>query len=245
MDNKKIGNLIAELRKKQGLTQQDLGDKVGVGFRAVSKWERGLTLPDISIINELSKILGISSDELLTGELKNKEEKNIKTEIKKKTPSHILITISIITAIIIIFTSLLIYNNSNKTYTYKMSSAQKDEYYIEGTMHFNKENVSVTISEIDIRNSDFTNTIITNYEYSLSTENKLIFGYGYVNSIQHIEKPISIQNFFETTNISFDAKTKLSKDEITSNNLYLTFVFLDEDNNEIVKELIIELKQAE
>ena len=57
MDNKKIGNLIASLRKSKGLTQQDLGDLVGVGFRAVSKWERGITMPDISIINELSKIL--------------------------------------------------------------------------------------------------------------------------------------------------------------------------------------------
>ena len=77
MDNKKIGKLIADLRKKQGLTQQELGDKVGVGFRAVSKWERGITLPDITIINEVSRILGISSDELLAGELNTQKHEEI------------------------------------------------------------------------------------------------------------------------------------------------------------------------
>lgn len=66
MDNRRIGNLISELRKKKGLTQQELGDMVGVGFRAVSKWERGITIPDISIISELSRILGINVDYLLS-----------------------------------------------------------------------------------------------------------------------------------------------------------------------------------
>ena len=55
MDNKKIGKLIAKLRNEQGLTQQELGDKIGVGFRAVSKWERGITMPDI-ILNVLETI---------------------------------------------------------------------------------------------------------------------------------------------------------------------------------------------
>ena len=83
MDNQRIGRLITELRKQKGLTQQELGDQVGVGFRAVSKWERGLTLPDISIISDLSKILGISTDYLLSPssyysqQHKNIQRKNI------------------------------------------------------------------------------------------------------------------------------------------------------------------------
>ena len=73
MDQEKIGKLIAKQRKMKGLTQQQLGDMVGVGYRAVSKWETGLTMPDISNINELCKILDITSDELLKGELNKKE----------------------------------------------------------------------------------------------------------------------------------------------------------------------------
>lgn len=84
MDNKRIGKLISELRKKKGLTKQELGDKVGVGFRAVSKWENGVTLPDISIISELSKVLGINVDQLLcpAGYYSNLDKKTFKKKIK-------------------------------------------------------------------------------------------------------------------------------------------------------------------
>ena len=74
MNQEKIGKLIAKLRKEKDLTQRELGEMVGVGYRAVSKWETGQTMPDISIINELSEILGISSDELLKGELVPKDD---------------------------------------------------------------------------------------------------------------------------------------------------------------------------
>ena len=49
MENNKIGSFILELRKEKGLTQQELGDKLFVTDKAVSKWERGLSLPDVSI----------------------------------------------------------------------------------------------------------------------------------------------------------------------------------------------------
>ena len=112
MDNKKIGKLIAELRKQKGLTQQELGDMLGIGFRSVSKWERGITLPDITIINEVSKILGISSDELLSGKV-NKEHKD------NKIPSKFKITFSIImTIIVILITSFIYYYNQTYTYLY-------------------------------------------------------------------------------------------------------------------------------
>ena len=68
MDNKKIGKLIATLRNKEGLTQQDLGDKIGVGFRAVSKWERGLNLPDIGITPNYKTFKGLNV--IYTGQTK-------------------------------------------------------------------------------------------------------------------------------------------------------------------------------
>ena len=68
MDNRKIGNFIASLRKKQNLTQQELADKLGVTNKAVSKWERGDGLPDISLMTGLADILGITVDDLLRGE---------------------------------------------------------------------------------------------------------------------------------------------------------------------------------
>ena len=56
MDSKKIGATIAMLRTNKKMTQADLGDRIGVTFQAVSKWERGETLPDISILPTLADI---------------------------------------------------------------------------------------------------------------------------------------------------------------------------------------------
>lgn len=67
MNMKQIGTYITQLRKEKGLTQQDLGDRLGVSFQAVSKWERGETLPDTAILLDLANALGTSADSILTG----------------------------------------------------------------------------------------------------------------------------------------------------------------------------------
>ncbi len=67
MDIEKVGRLIAELRKNKGLTQSDLGERLGVSFQAVSKWERGETLPDTAILVPLSEVLETTVDFILTG----------------------------------------------------------------------------------------------------------------------------------------------------------------------------------
>ena len=68
MDKKKIGNFISALRKEKGMTQRELADKLYVSDRTVSKWERGAGLPDASLMIALSDLLGITVNELLTGE---------------------------------------------------------------------------------------------------------------------------------------------------------------------------------
>ncbi len=68
MDQIKIGQFIAELRKEQKMTQLDLATKIGVTDRAISKWENGRGLPDMSLITPLCETLQISIDELLKGE---------------------------------------------------------------------------------------------------------------------------------------------------------------------------------
>lgn len=65
--NETIGNRIARYRKMKNLTQEALAELVGVSAQAVSKWENDLSCPDISLLPTLCDILGITSDELLTG----------------------------------------------------------------------------------------------------------------------------------------------------------------------------------
>ena len=79
MDQIKIGRFIADCRKNAKLTQMQLAEKLGITDKAVSKWERGVAMPDTSIMLELSDILGISVNELLCGErisMNNNDQKN-------------------------------------------------------------------------------------------------------------------------------------------------------------------------
>ena len=80
MDQLKIGKFIAECRKQKQLTQLQLADKLGITDKAISKWERGIAMPDTSIMLELCNILCISVNELLNGEMINMENSNEKNE---------------------------------------------------------------------------------------------------------------------------------------------------------------------
>lgn len=68
MNQEKIGKFIAEKRKEKKLTQEQLAEKLNISKNAVSKWERGLNLPDVSIMQYLCKILNITLNELFIGE---------------------------------------------------------------------------------------------------------------------------------------------------------------------------------
>ena len=80
MNQIKIGRFIADCRKKANLTQLQLAEKLGITDKAISKWERGITMPDSSIMLELCDILGISVNELLSGEKVDMEDNNQKNE---------------------------------------------------------------------------------------------------------------------------------------------------------------------
>lgn len=83
MNQEKIGKFIAKQRKLKELTQEELAEKLGITKNAVSKWERGLCLMDMSLLKPLSEILGVSINEILAGEeietkdVEKKSEENI------------------------------------------------------------------------------------------------------------------------------------------------------------------------
>ena len=82
MDQMKIGEFIANCRKKQNLTQIQLAEKLCITDRAVSKWERGKSLPDASIMLDLCEILDITVNDLLSGEKLNME--NYEKQLEEK-----------------------------------------------------------------------------------------------------------------------------------------------------------------
>lgn len=118
LDQRKTGVLIAKKRKEKNLTQTTLASYLGITDRAVSKWERGLALPDASIMLKLCNILGISITELLTGEetmeenykekaeklileIRKREEDNNRYLLKLETVIGVLATVSALTIILI------------------------------------------------------------------------------------------------------------------------------------------------
>ena len=80
MDQVKIGKFIAECRKKQGLTQLQLAERLNITDRAISKWENGKSMPDSSIMLELCDVLNITVTDLLNGEIATMEMGNLKNE---------------------------------------------------------------------------------------------------------------------------------------------------------------------
>ena len=118
MDQIKIGKFISERRKRENLTQSELAEKLGVTDRAVSKWETGKSMPDYSIMQELCKILKITVNDLLCGEVVimdnyNKElENNLLKAVKEKQESDKrLLNLEIfigVTATLLLFTLVLI-----------------------------------------------------------------------------------------------------------------------------------------
>lgn len=93
MDMQKIGSFLAELRKDKNLTQEELGEQLGVTNKTVSRWENGNYLPPVEILQMLSKLYDVSINELLSGErlsdehYKEKAEDNIVTALHNSTAS--------------------------------------------------------------------------------------------------------------------------------------------------------------
>ena len=83
MDNEKFGNFVKELRKEKNLTQKELAKRINITDKAVSKWERGLSFPDITMLNILSKELDVTVEELLNGEKIKENKKAEKIDVEK------------------------------------------------------------------------------------------------------------------------------------------------------------------
>ena len=129
MDLIKIGKYIAFKRKEQGLTQKQLAEKLNMSDKSVSKWERGICLPDVTVYLELCKILGISINEFLAGEdipketIEQKAEENIiqitkDNKNKQKYLKKIIRLLIVMLVVFIFITSIFIYKKLTQPQNY-------------------------------------------------------------------------------------------------------------------------------
>ncbi len=73
MDCSKVGKLIYSLRKEKSMTQKEIADAMGISDKTISKWERGMGCPDVTLLGELSSILGVNIERILVGDLNPNE----------------------------------------------------------------------------------------------------------------------------------------------------------------------------
>ena len=198
MEIVKVGKLIQKLRKEQKLTQQELGDKLGVSPKTVSKWETGGGLPDISFLKRLSEIFNITIEELLEGNLNQKEKTNVKRSKK------IIFIISIILIIILLITFLIIKNKNNKiedtnncivirTYYIDNIGRSNDDNYLYITVHEYQVEGTYTLKlpklvsgNLEVGNS-YEFTFKTSKSYLVTTTDKL-FGNSEVINLEYTDK---------------------------------------------------------
>lgn len=142
MNQEKVGKFIQDIRIKNNLTQKDFALILGVTPQAVSKWENGKNIPDISTLKIISEKYNVNIDEIINGSFNEnkKENKNIK---------YVIIIIGIL--IVIITSIILIINNhpKSKDFELKKIGTTCTDFEITGSAAYNNQNSSMYISSIN------------------------------------------------------------------------------------------------
>ena len=256
MDQNKSGKFIAKLRKEKNMTQEQLAEKMGVSINAVSKWERGLSFPDVSLYKKLCKELGISIEELINGELDKSEvakEKAIinvvKSKNKEKKKYKIVITISTILIGILIVLGIVLYKNKDDELeryyerNYQMSLVARNveaflkyryngkypDYY--GGMYISDDAYNLVVQLVE-ENIPTKETMEYNYYNELFTVDKAIKIEYVKNSYNKLEEVNQKLIDYFINNNPFDDLNGFGID-IYSNSVTIHFVKVDE---KIIKE---------
>jgi transcriptional regulator with XRE-family HTH domain len=212
MDQEKFGKLIKDIRKKHNLTQKDLADKYNVTYQAVSKWENGINLPDISLIKKICEDYDIDINNVLDVKIK-----------KKNKLLYIIILLDIILGIL-----LIIKFNSNDDFEFKTLTTNCGDFKITGSISYNKNKSAIYISNIDYCGGD---DIETYKEISCTLYEKNNDTTKVISSCKS-NKNIKLEDYLKNVNISVDNYVKDCK-EYSENSLYLEINALNKNNKTI------------
>ena len=212
MDQEKIGKFIKDLRIKNNLTQKEFADKYNVTYQAVSKWENGKNMPDLSLLKDICKDFDVSLDDLING------EKSVKKSYKK------YIIIGIICIVIVLF--LVIKNNNNGDFNFKTITSSCDAFNISGSIAYNDKKSAIYITNIKYCGGDDTKEYeiieCTLYESHEDIEKK-ITSYKYDG-----DKKVKLEKFLEDVTFKVDGYKKTCDEH---NSLYLLINATDDSKN--------------
>lgn len=228
MNQEKTGKFIKEIRKANNLTQDAFANKLGVTYQAVSKWENGKSIPDISTLKLISKTFNVNIEDLIEGEKKTRK-KNI-----------LLIIVPIIFVLIVgIILITLHFNKDHHDFEFKTISTTCKDFTINGSAAYNRNKTSIYISNVNYCGKE-NNTIYEKIECSLYEiyNNTTTL----VSKCDHKEKNVTLEDFLEDVKINVDNYSATCK-KFQDSYLYLEINAIDIDGKNTTYNIPITLKE--
>ena len=217
MDQNKLGEMIKNIRIKNNLTQQKLGDMLGVTYQAVSKWENGKNIPDIAILKLISEKFDVDFEELLTGNKKNKKELKL---------IYFIIPILIVS---LLFTLFLISKDKN-SYEFQNLKSNDPNFEIQGVVAFSDDKTSIFISNIEAKFQDdtkYNKLDCTLYEVNGKSHTQI--SKCDASSKNEKEDVSTLSELLKTTSFNVGNFSRTCK-YFMHNNLYLEINAIDSNN---------------
>ena len=226
MNPEKVGQFIKKLRKDNNLTQKALANKYNVTYQAVSKWENGINLPEISLIRQISKDFNISVEDILDGE-KSSKKKNKKT--------YLIITISIILIILCIVLTIIL-NKKDNSFEFKTISTTCNEFKVSGSIAYDEKKSSIYISNINYCGGNDSNIYqeinCTLYENHADTIKKI--------SDCSTKNNITLEEYLKEIQLKINNYDKECK-TYTNESFYLEINATKKDNNTVTYKIPLNL----
>ena len=219
MNQEKVGKLIKEIRIKNNLTQSQFADRYNVSYQAVSKWENGKNLPDITLLTQICKDFNIDINEMLNGSTN-------KIINRKLNNNYIIVGLMVLLLIICLVCFILCRGNND--FVFKTITSNCNHFTISGSIAYNKNKSYLYISNVEYcggdDNTDYKSIECTLYERK-SNDTEISLGkYSYDDS-----NLIKLEKFLENVEIKLDDFSKQCS-KYTKDSLYLEINATDNQN---------------
>lgn len=195
MDQEKIGKFIKAKRSEKKMTQEDLASELGVNNKTVSRWETGKYMPDLSMFPVISKVLGVSVNDLMNGEIVDKKdyqntfEENITTVVSEVDASNrrfnkIFYGLIIFVGCVVLYFAIIIF----------MSNYKFSVKYNDGLLKFNQSSVTREL------NYSYVNKNVSDSKYMISyyrDENNEKIGLIFIKASQTISAMLNQERYYD------------------------------------------------
>ena len=223
MNQDKIGQLIRKIRKDNNLTQADFAKEMGVTYQAVSKWENGKNIPDISILKKISNKYNININDLLDG-----------NNIKNKDFLKIIILVLVIIVVVFCSSFYIVKNNS---FEFKQVSSNCSVFTLNGSIAYNNNTSSIYISDIGYcgkkDDTNYKKISCVLYEKYNDIDKKI--------SKSKTKTNIKLEDYLNDVKFNIDNYSSMCK-KFSSSNLYIEVEAVDQNNKTIEYTIPIKLK---